>query len=66
MSALHSGSCLAVSRVTALQPERLPVILGVQYCLHDAAGRPLGTIPAPAVRPITGPAAPTFYLRRNS
>jgi hypothetical protein len=66
MSALHTGSCLAVSRVSPPRAVRLPVVLGVQYCLHDAAGRPLGTIPAPAVRPITGPSAPTFYLRRGS
>jgi hypothetical protein len=36
------------------------------YCLHDPAGRLLGTIAAPVRRPEVGPAAPTFYLRRGS
>ena len=65
MNALHTGSCLAVSRVHPPRTARLPIVLGVEYCLHNADGLPLGTIPAPAVRPITGPSAPTFYLRRN-
>jgi hypothetical protein len=55
LPALHTGSCLASPRVTS----------GTEYCLHDAAGDPVGTIPAPAVRPVTGPSAPTLYLRRN-
>ena len=36
------------------------------YCLHDPAGRLLGTIAAPVRRPEVGPAAPTFYLRRSN
>jgi hypothetical protein len=40
--------------------------LSRDYCLHDLAGRILGTIAAPARRPEVGPAAPTFYLRRIS
>lgn len=36
------------------------------YCLHDLAGRPLGTIAASVRRPEVGPAAPTLYLRRIS
>lgn len=36
------------------------------YCLHDLAGRLLGTIAAPLRRPEVGPAAPTYYLRRIS
>ena len=41
------------------------VALSREYCLHDPAGRPIGTIAAPARRPEVGPAAPTFYLRRT-
>lgn len=40
--------------------------LARDYCLHDLAGRFLGTIAAPIRRPEVGPAAPTFYLRRIS
>ena len=40
------------------------VALTREYCLHDPAGRLLGTIAAPVRRPEIGPAAPTFYLRR--
>lgn len=36
------------------------------YCLHDLAGRPLGTIAASERRPEVGAAAPTLYLRRAS
>jgi len=36
------------------------------YCLHDPAGRLLGTIAAPVRRPVVGAAAPTFYLRRSN
>jgi hypothetical protein len=35
------------------------------YWLHDAAGRPIGTITAPIEQPTVGPHAPTFYLRRE-
>lgn len=55
LPALHTGSCLAPPRPSP----------GAEYCLHDAAGYPVGTIPAPAVRPVTGPSAPTLYLRRS-
>jgi hypothetical protein len=41
------------------------VALVRDYCLHDSAGRLLGTIAAPVRRPQVGAAAPTFYLRRN-
>lgn len=40
------------------------VALTRDFCLHDSAGRLLGTIAAPTRRPEVGPAAPTFYLRR--
>ena len=40
------------------------VALTNEYCLHDPAGRLLGTIAAPVRRPVVGPAAPTYYLRR--
>jgi len=66
MIALHTGSCLAAPRATtrgATAPSHSP---GTTYCLHDASGRPVGTIAAPALQPITGPFAPTFYLRRSS
>lgn len=65
MRALHTGSCLAVPRVLSRAVARRAVMPGAEYCLHDAAGRPVGTILAPAVRPFTGPSAPTFYLRRG-
>jgi len=42
------------------------VALMREYCLHDPAGRLLGTIAAPVRRPEVGPAAPTFYLRRSN
>ena len=42
------------------------VALVQEYCLHDPAGRLLGTIAAPVRRPVIGAAAPTFYLRRSS
>ncbi|HET9707473.1 MAG TPA: hypothetical protein VFP39_04130 [Gemmatimonadales bacterium] len=42
------------------------VALMRDYCLHDPAGRLLGTIAAPVRRPEIGAAAPTFYLRRVS
>jgi hypothetical protein len=35
-----------------------------EYCLHDERGRPMGTIEAPAGRPVVGRDAPTVYLRR--
>ncbi len=41
------------------------VALTHDYCLHDPAGRLLGTIAAPVRRPEIGAAAPTFYLRRS-
>lgn len=50
------GSCAAAPAVVALTRD---------YCLHDPAGRLLGTIAAPVRRPEIGPAAPTFYLRRS-
>jgi len=42
------------------------VALTRDYCLHDPAGRLLGTIAAPVRRPEIGAAAPTFYLRRSN
>jgi hypothetical protein len=64
MNEVHTGSCRppravpAAPREQAARPAR-------EYCLHDPAGRPLGTIPAPATRPTIGTAAPTLYLRRS-
>lgn len=51
------GPCPAGPAVVALVRD---------YCLHDPAGRLLGTIAAPVRRPEVGAAAPTFYLRRSS
>ena len=55
----------------SIQPRQGPcptgpavVALRHEYCLHDPAGRLLGTIAEPARRPEVGSAAPTFYLRR--
>lgn len=60
-------NALAMNSITPVFGTR-PVVpaLPRDYCLHDFAGRLLGTIAAPARRPVVGPAAPTFYLRRNS
>jgi hypothetical protein len=57
ISTAHVGPC--VSNPGAVSVHR-------DYCLHDFAGRLLGTIAAPERRPEVGPAAPTFYLRRAS
>ena len=65
MIALHTGSCSAVSRAPSRGPAPTVTRLGAEYCLHDATGRSVGTIPSPAVRPSTGRFAPTFYLRRS-
>src|SRR5262249_30201563 len=51
------GPCAAGPAVVALTRD---------YCLHDPAGRLLGTIAAPVRRPEIGAAAPTFYLRRSN
>ncbi|HKE90794.1 MAG TPA: hypothetical protein VKB45_10675 [Gemmatimonadales bacterium] len=51
------GPCAAGPAVVALTRD---------YCLHDPAGRLLGTIAAPLRRPEIGAAAPTFYLRRSN
>lgn len=51
------GACAATPAVVALTRD---------YCLHDPAGRLLGTIAAPVRHPEIGPAAPTFYLRRSN
>jgi hypothetical protein len=51
------GLCPAGPAVAALARD---------YCLHDPAGRLLGTIAAPVRRPEVGAAAPTFYLRRST
>jgi hypothetical protein len=51
------GSCSPGPAVAALTRD---------YCLHDPAGRLLGTIAAPVRRPEIGAAAPTFYLRRGN
>lgn len=64
MIALHTGSCSAVPRAPARAATKASH-LGAEYCLHDTAGQPVGTIPAPVVRPFSGPFAPTFYLRRS-
>jgi hypothetical protein len=37
----------------------------VRYNLYDQAGRPIGTIAAPAEQPRFGSSAPTVYLRRE-
>lgn len=58
---VHTGPCLAL-------PARLhgrPAAGSTrEYCLHDLAGQPLGTIAAPVARPVVGSTAPTVYLRR--
>jgi hypothetical protein len=62
MSALATNS---ISPSLGPCPARPAVVaLNHEYCLHDPAGRLIGTIAAPLVRPEVGPAAPTFYLRR--
>jgi hypothetical protein len=62
-TATHTGPCLAL-------PARLhgcwsPAGTTREYCLHDLAGSPLGTIAAPMARPVVGPSAPTVFLRRG-
>jgi hypothetical protein len=37
-----------------------------EYCLQDPAGRPIGTIAAPADQPRFGAGAPTLLLRRKA
>lgn len=56
-TAVHTGQCRA-TRPNAEGRDR-------GYCLHDITGRPVGTIAAPATRPVLGPSAPTVYLRRE-
>lgn len=56
-TAVHTGQCRAPR----------PVVQGRDrgYCLHDTGGQPVGTITAPATRPVLAPSAPTVYLRRD-
>ncbi len=63
MITLHTGSCAAAPRAPSETARTGPQ--GAEYCLHDSAGRAVGTIPAPVVRPYAGSSAPTFYLRRS-
>lgn len=55
---VHTGQCRA-ARVAG------PDLHDRTYCLHDVTGRPVGTIAAPATRPLLGRSAPTVYLRRD-
>jgi hypothetical protein len=54
---VHTGQCRTVRGAGLERPDR-------GYCLHDTTGQPVGTIAAPATRPVLGRSAPTFYLRR--
>jgi hypothetical protein len=56
--AVHTGQCRAAGPSGAEHPAR-------GYCVHDPSGKPVGTISGTATRPILGPNAPTFYLRRD-
>ncbi len=70
-SPVHTGPCLAVPPALVAAARRLSLAAAPRgnepraaYCLLDQRGRHIGLIPAPAGRPVLGPAAPTLYLKR--
>ena len=56
--AVHTGECRSARPAASDHQAR-------GYCVHDSKGRPVGVIAAAAKRPVLGPNAPTFYLRRD-
>jgi hypothetical protein len=56
--AVHTGQCRVPRGRASTRQEQ-------GYCVHDPSGQPVGTIKATVQRPILGPNAPTFYLRRD-
>jgi hypothetical protein len=62
---VHTGPCrVPPASLRGRQDVPAAAAPARDYCLHDLSGRPIGTIPAPAARPLVGSAAPTVYLRR--
>jgi len=71
VSPVHTGPCLAVPPGVVAAARRLGLAAAPRgsepraaYCLLDQRGRHIGVIPAPAGRPVLGPAAPALYLKR--
>lgn len=60
---LHTGACAAARRERRLA-RATEQARAREYCVHDPAGRPIGTIAAPEARPMLGAGAPTVLLRR--
>lgn len=72
-NAFHSGTCVAIPRHVARAAELVRRVVGgaterviKDYCLTDADGNVIGTVPAALNRPNLGSNHPTLYLQRES
>ncbi len=71
-NAFHSGACVAIPRHVARAAELVRRVVGgateraiKDYCLTDADGNVIGTVPAALKRPNLGSNHPTLYLHRE-